>query len=137
MISRRSFISSCAVGLTGVALLEKKSFAGSSAVYPDHIIYTADKPGMWEKKVALHVPEVEVEGDKIIVTNAHPMTEDHYIVRHTIVSEDGVVLGGHTFSNKDKKAVSEFSIPEDMRGKKMYATSFCNLHDFWVAEFKL
>ena len=62
----------------------------------------------------------------------HPMTEPHFIVRHTLVGDDGEVLGEKTFSPDNEKAVSEFKVPT---GKKVrYATSFCNKHDFWVTE---
>lgn len=137
MISRRGFIGAGIITLSGLSLLDRNSFAGSSESYPDNIVYSSEHPGIWGKKVGSHAPKVKVEGKKITVTTTHPMSEEHYIVRHTIVDMDGNVLGGHTFSNTDKKAESEFKLPASHGGKKMYATSFCNLHDFWITEFTL
>lgn len=140
MISRRKFISTAVVAASSAALLNTKAFAEEGVEeegYPENIIYTADKPGIWSKKVSLHVPEVKVENDTLIVTNAHPMNEKHYIVRHTVVDEDGKVIGGHTFQPTDKEAVSSYKIPAGSHDKKLYVTSFCNQHDFWVTEFKL
>ena len=60
------------------------------------------------------------------------MSAEHYIVRHTLVSSDGEVLGTKTFSPSDNEAVSVYeleTVPEHI-----YATSFCNLHDFWVTK---
>jgi len=61
------------------------------------------------------------------------MSAIHYIVRHTLVTADGTVLGEHTFSGSDEKAVSTVTLPDGFSGK-LIATSFCNLHDLWVSE---
>ena len=61
------------------------------------------------------------------------MSDVHYIVKHSIVTESGEVLGENVFFPSDKKAISSYEI----KGKhtKLYALSFCNLHDLWVSEF--
>ncbi len=63
------------------------------------------------------------------------MSEVHYIVRHTLVAENGDVLGEKTFYPTDEQAVSSFEIPDGY--SKLYATSFCNKHDLWITEFSL
>jgi superoxide reductase len=57
----------------------------------------------------------------------------HYIVRHTVVLADGKVVGAKTFAPTDKP-VSSHALPAGYKGK-VFATSFCNKHDFWVTEF--
>ena len=110
-----------------------KAFA-SSGSFPEGIIYTKENPGKWAKKVATHAPKVNIEGKNITISTKHPMSEKHFIVRHTLVAADGKVLGEKTFYPSDKVAVSTFEIPVD-HGSKFYATSFCNLHDLWLTEF--
>jgi len=49
---------------------------------------------------------------------------------------DGVVLGSRTFTAKDPEAVSTYELPKGYSGV-LLATSFCNLHDFWLTETKI
>lgn len=135
MVSRRKFISASVVAVSGALLMDNQSHAGKSADFPKNVVFTAEQPGIWSKKVTLHVPEVKIMGDSVVLTNVHPMGKEHYIVRHTVVDEDGNFIGGHTFKPTDKRAVSSFKLPSGSSGRKFYATSFCNLHDFWVTEF--
>lgn len=137
MNTRRDFIktslviaASMAAGAPARALASSKE---SSKDFPG-VIYTAENPGKWAKKVGGHAPRVTVEGKKVTITVKHSMSFKHYIVRHTLVSEDGVVLGDKTFFPQDKKPVSTFELPEK-HTRRLYATSFCNKHDFWLTEF--
>lgn len=95
------------------------------------IVYSKENPGKWEKKVGSHAPEVTVADGKVTVATKHGMSEKHYIVRHTLVLADGTVAGEDTFYPSDEKAESVFELPADYKGR-IIATSFCNLHDFWV-----
>jgi superoxide reductase len=69
------------------------------------------------------------------------MTDEHYIVRHTLVSGNGDVLGEKRCHHLMQKAKSVFGL-SDTQSKyawnttTLYATSFCNKHDLWVAEFE-
>lgn len=132
MNERRSFLKKTIL-LAGLALTTSRQAFASDATFPNNIVYTKNDPGKWEKKVGSHLPVVTVEGNKVSVATNHPMTEKHYIVRHTLVSADGKVLGSKTFAPTDKEAVSVYEFSRTP-GQKIYATSFCNLHDFWVAE---
>ena len=129
---RNSLIAAGAVAVSGPLLaggIEKKkinSFPG--------IIYTENDQGRWNGKAASHVPRVKKEGNKIKLHTVHPMTAAHYIVRHTLVDSSGKVLGSKTFRPTDTQAVSEFELPAGFHGK-LFATSFCNKHDFWIKEF--
>lgn len=131
MTDRRDFIKT-ALGVASGVALGQTSVAVASGSYPSNIVYTAEDPGQWEKKVEGHLPKVTVEGKTVTITTDHVMTKNHYIVRHTLVSEDGKVLGAKTFSHSDE-AVSSFELPEE-HSSKLYATSFCNKHDLWVTE---
>lgn len=133
MTTRREFLegsllatSAIAFGTLTTASAASQSFSG--------IIYTKSNPGKWSKKVSSHLPQISVAGSKVTITTAHPMSQEHYIVRHTLVLEDGTVVGAKTFNPlQDKKAVSTFKLPAGYKSK-LYATSFCNLHDLWVME---
>ncbi|MCI5163158.1 MAG: desulfoferrodoxin, partial [Candidatus Electrothrix sp. AX5] len=97
------------------------------------IVYTEKDQGQWEGKAGSHAPKVTVADGKVAVVTEHPMTEPHFIVRHTVVLADGKVIGGKTFSHTDKPE-SSFDLPAGYKGKAC-ATSFCNMHDLWVTEF--
>jgi superoxide reductase len=133
MTTRRDFVkgsllaaSSMALGTFTTASAAPQSFTG--------IVYTKSNPGKWSEKAGSHAPMISVAGGKVTVTTAHPMSQAHYIVRHTLVLEDGSVAGAKTFNPlQDTKAVSTFELPAGYKAK-FYATSFCNLHDFWMTE---
>ena len=66
------------------------------------------------------------------MVNNHSMSNEHFIVRHTLVLANGTYVGAKTFTASDKPE-SEYTLPAGYRGK-FYVTSFCNVHDFWLAE---
>jgi len=134
MNDRRDFFKKSIFLAAGMLAARSATALASPGDFPSGIVYTKDNPGKWAKKVGSHAPEVKVEGNNVTLTTRHPMSGKHYIVRHTLVSADGRVLGANTFSPTDKKAVSTYELPSN-HGSRFYATSFCNLHDFWVTEF--
>lgn len=135
MTSRRTFLKGSLIAAAGLAVSRAgRALAGGGL--PSGVVYTAKNPGKWSAKVGSHAPKVTVTGNKVAIETKHPMTEKHYIVRHTLVAADGKVLGAKTFYPTDKKAVSSFDLPSGA-GSKFYATSFCNLHDFWLTEFSV
>lgn len=143
MSNRRTFLKSSLAVAAGLAVGHISPVsAGQTCSYPKGIVYTKQNPGKWSGKTGGHVPKVKVEGSKVTVTTTHGMSEAHYIVRHTLVSKCGKVLGEKTFSPSDAVAKSVFDLP-DTSSKyawdttKLYATSFCNKHDLWVAEFEV
>lgn len=132
MNDRRAFLKTSAVAASVLALgSTSPAFAASGAMYTN-IVYTKDNPGKWAKKVGSHAPEVTVADGKVAVATKHPMSEKHFIVRHTVVLADGTVVGGKVFTAADKPE-SSYDLPAGYTGK-VYATSFCNLHDFWLTE---
>jgi superoxide reductase len=64
------------------------------------------------------------------------MSEKHFIVKHTLITSKGKFIGEKTFTNTDATAESSYELPEGVKGT-LLATSFCNLHDLWVTEFKV
>ncbi len=134
MRNRRDFIRMSLAASVGLAAGNApNAFAGSKTL-PSGIVYTADDPGQWSRKVKGHAPEVSVQNNRVTIVTNHSMSEKHYIVRHTLVSGNGKVLGSKTFYPSDEKAVSIFDLSEG-HTSGLYATSFCNLHDLWVTEF--
>ncbi len=134
MTDRRVFLQTTAVAASAVALGSVSSVFASSPSYPG-VVYTKEQPGQWAKKVASHAPEVEVKGGNVSLVTRHGMSAEHYIVRHTLVLADGTVVGGKTFTPSDKPA-SSFTLPAAYKGE-VFATSFCNKHDFWVTKFSV
>ncbi len=141
MSNRRTFLKSSLAVAAGFAVGHISPVsAGPVCSYPKGIVYTKQNPGKWSGKIKGHMPNVTVNGNKATVTTTHGMSDEHYIVRHTIVSKWGKVLGEKTFYPSDTEAKSVFELPDTSSKyawdtRKLYATSFCNKHDLWVTEF--
>ncbi|MEN8190333.1 MAG: desulfoferrodoxin family protein [Thermodesulfobacteriota bacterium] len=133
MNERRIFLKGSAAALTTLALTTAAGSALAGGGNMTNIIYTSANPGKWGKKVGSHLPSITVNGGKVTVTTKHGMSAKHYIVRHTLVLEDGSVHGARTFSPTSAEAKSSFDLPAGYKGK-LTATSYCNLHDLWVNE---
>ena len=136
MKDRRDFLKTSLVVSAGVlvAASSTPTFADTTS-FPKGIIYTSENSGKWEGKAGGHLPIVTVDGNQVTIKTKHGMSKKHYIVRHTIVTKDGKVLGEKTFYPSDKDATSVFKI--DGKHSELYATSFCNKHDLWVAKFSV
>ena len=133
MTTRREFLEGSLLAASAMVLGTFTTASAASQPFSG-IIYTKSNPGKWSKKIGSHAPQVSIAGNKVTITTAHPMSQEHYIVRHTLVLADGTVVGEKTFyTPKDTKAVSTFELPAGYKAK-FYATSFCNLHDLWMTE---
>lgn len=149
MSERRNFLKLLAAGPAGALLLPVFAESGKGTMaadledvaeilgrLPDNIIHSEAHQGVWKGKAGSHVPKVDIKksGNKfsLAVETKHPMSEKHYIVRHTIVTDCGKVLGAKTFSWEDKP-VSECEFELDGKCKQLFVMSYCNLHDLWVA----
>ncbi len=132
MTDRRNFLKG---GLAAASVLAVGSvnLANATTAPYTNVVYTAANPGKWDKKVGSHLPAITVAGNKVTLFTKHGMAAKHYIVRHTLVLEDGTVVGAKVFSGSDAEASSSYELPAGFKGK-IYGTSFCNLHDFWVNE---
>lgn len=135
MKNRRDFMKSSLAIAAGAFAVNASPALANKPSFASGLIYTRDNPGKWAKKVESHLPIVKVEGKKVTITTDHGMSEKHFIVRHTLVSGEGNVLGENTFSPDDEEAVSVFEIEGEHTA--LYATSFCNKHDLWVEAFSV
>jgi superoxide reductase len=131
MNDRRNFLKTAAAASVIALTTAPLSFASTSAAYTN-IVYTKDNPGKWAGKEGSHAPQVTITGSTVGVVTNHPMSEAHFIVRHTLVLEDGTFVGAKTFTYEDKPE-SSYELPAGYKGK-ITVTSFCNLHDFWLTE---
>jgi len=124
---------------TGVdtAAAEVETVGNLLGQLPKNIVYTKSNEGVWKGKAGSHVPKVSVNGGQGKIVTAHGMSPQHYIVRHTLLSDEGEVLFGHTFAYDDNQAASEFAASKVRSGKIYYALSFCNKHDLWLAEIQV
>ena len=155
MSERREFLKLLAATPAGAALIplfaetgpgtlaaDVECAAGVLGKLPENIIYTKEHPGAWKGKEGSHIPSVAAEksGDKLVVKleNKHGMSESHYIVRHTVVAECGMVLGAKTFSWKDEPiSTHEIKLAADGKTQHVFVLSYCNLHDLWLAHAEL
>lgn len=132
---KRSALITSALVVTAPMLAKSNPVEGQNINAPG-IIFTEESQAGWDGKAGSHVPKVTVKDNKVTLLTEHGMSETHFIVRHTLVDEKGTMLGSKTFSGSDEKAESTFELPAGFKGK-LYATSFCNKHDFWLKEFSV
>jgi superoxide reductase len=133
MKGRREFLKNSLV-LAGMAVTGGAIGVEAATTFPIGLIYTKALPGRWAGKEGIHAPKVTVEGRNLKVVTPHPMTEKHFIVKHTLMTSEGKFLGEKTFANTDSAAESSYQLAGGFKGT-LWATSFCNLHDLWLTEF--
>ena len=124
----------------GTLAADVESCANALGKLPENIVYTEAQQGVWKGKAGSHLPNVQAEKAdgkvKVTVETKHGMSEEHYIVRHTLVTDCGKVLGAKTF-HWDDEPVSEYAVELSGDCKQVFVTSYCNLHDLWLAKTKL
>lgn len=133
-MKRRDFVNTALTGTAAIVTLPRVGQAKMAHTWTN-VLFHEDNAGHWKGKEKLHVPVVEMKGDKITVRTPHPMSEQHYIVSHTVVLADGRFIGRKTFNWKDDP-FSEHSLPARYRGS-VTVTSTCNLHDLWIKKMKV
>ena len=135
MSSRRDFLKgSLALGVVVAAgQAVRAGQAQAATAFPPALVYTKDNLGRWAGKEGAHVPKVTVAGGKVTILTPHPMTPPHFIVKHTLLTPEGKIIGEKTFTAADPKAESTYDLPAGFKGA-LWATSFCNLHDLWLTE---
>ncbi len=131
MNGRRDFMKKALVA-GGAAVVAGAGRLGAATKFPPGIVYTQDAPGRWKGREGAHVPKVTITGGTLKMVNTHPVTPQHYIVKHTLLTPEGTVLGEKTFSSSDTPE-STHTLPAGFKGT-VWATCFCNIHDFWLAE---
>ena len=133
MKGRRDFLKSSAV-IAGGALVGKAAGAQTAGKFPPGLVYTKEAPGRWAGREGTHVPKASLDGKNIKVLTPHGMSEKHYIVKHTVLTTEGKLIGERTFAPTDATAESSFPLPDGFKGT-LWVTSFCNIHDLWLTEF--
>jgi superoxide reductase len=133
MQDRRDFLKGSLVA-AGVAVAAGIGRAQTAAKFPPGLVYTKDAPGRWAGREGTHVPKATLEGKSLKVVTPHTMSEKHYIVKHTVLTTDGKLIGEKTFAPTDTAAESSFALPDGFKGT-LWITSFCNIHDLWLSEF--
>jgi superoxide reductase len=131
-MDRRTFLNRTTT-TAALAILGNSARAEETVQFPPvNLIFTETNGGKWESKKRLHLPIIELDGRKVKIRTEHGQSEYHHIVRHTLLLDDGTVVGATTFTANDAP-ISEYEIPADYSGK-LFATSFCNKHDLWVSD---
>jgi len=132
-MERRAFLKS-SLAAAGVLVMGGAVRTEAATKFPAGLVYTRENPGRWVNIVKTHAPNVTMDAGKIKIVTPHPMTLQHYIVKHELLTEDGLVLGEKTFAYTDPAAESFYVLADGFHGT-LWATSFCNLHDLWLTEF--
>ena len=141
-MERRDFIGLSVAGV-GASLLSSKLVAAETGQQSmaGGVYYTKENPGRWSKKIAGHLPNIEIQrnGGKITVqvVTAHGMDGyKHYIVKHVLLDQDYNYLDEKMFDPmKDEAPISSFEL-KNYKGT-IYALSMCNKHDVWMNEAKI
>jgi superoxide reductase len=135
MEGRREFLKSSLV-VAGAVVLGSAKRIEAASTFPIGLIYTQEAPGRWAGKEGIHAPKVTVKGRIVKIVTPHPMTLKHFIVKHTLLTTEGKLIGEKVFTNTDLAAESSYALPVGFMGT-LWATSFCNIHDLWLTEFKV
>ena len=120
------------MGKKAIRILRNRFLLKKLILPPENLIFTEKNGGKWKSKTRLHIPIIEVTENKVKIRTEHGQSERHHIVRHTLLLADGTVVGATTFSFNDAP-ISDYALPTGYKGK-IFATSFCNMHDLWLAE---
>jgi superoxide reductase len=131
-MDRRTFILNSTLAAAATTLSKTALADSELALPPENLIFTDKNGGKWQSKIRLHVPMIEVTNNNVKIRTEHGQSERHYIVRHTLLLDDGTVVGATTFSFNDAP-MSDYTLPAGYKGK-IFATSFCNKHDLWLAQ---
>ena len=140
MLSRRGVAAGGAALAAGGIYLGQAQAAGVSTadavrLLAGKLIYSADSPGRWTGKEHGHVPQMRVEriGDevRVQVVTRHPMTSDHYIVKHMVLDEQFEILAETLFDYSFDYPQSHHRL-KGVSGR-LFAVSLCNIHDSWLS----
>ena len=88
------------------------------------------KANSTDAAVEKHVPVIEREGNKVVVTvgsTLHPMSEEHFISHIILVTDKQCIMRNLKPGDEPK---ASFDLEEGEEIKEAY--SYCNLHSLWV-----
>ncbi len=132
-MSRRNFIKLSLLGVTGAIIAPTDVLASMTSSMAGGVYYTREAPGRWHKKVAAHLPIIEVSGRSVQTITPHEMKGyEHYIVKHVLLDHEFKFIAENMFDPmKDQAAVSAFNLG-GYRGR-IHVLSLCNKHDNWLS----
>lgn len=90
-------------------------------------------PNTTDAATEKHVPDVKVEGNKVLVTVGsveHPMVEEHFIEWILVESKQGIQV---KWLKAGEKPTHTFVLSECDELVAVY--EYCNLHGLWKKEF--
>lgn len=88
-------------------------------------------PGVTDAAAEKHVPEVKVEGNKVVVdvgSVTHPMAADHYITWISLETKEGLQT---KMLSSEMEPKAEFLLTDSDEPVAVYA--YCNVHGLWKA----
>ncbi len=139
-MDRRRFFETSLLG--GAALMvpgaaqAAKPFDPLTSPLAGSVYYTKKRPGRWSRYSASHLPVFERKGNALHVKTPHHMRGyAHYIVKHMLFDQNFRMIGEKTFEPGKDWPISLYDVTS-MKGP-LYAMSVCNLHDSWLAGFRL
>jgi len=92
-------------------------------------VWTTGNEGPWTGKAAGHVPKLERQNDKVVLTMTHGMAQEHWITSLYIRVDD--VVTALTPLAKDATPTATFTLP--LGARKVVGYSHCNVHDVWAS----
>jgi superoxide reductase len=135
-MQRRDFINLGIVGVSAGFLVPELAVAENVQKMAGGVYFTKQNPGRWSKKVAGHLPNIEVDKSdgvvKLQVVKAHGLEGyNHYIVKHVLLDNNFNFINEKMFNPlKDKAPISNFQL-EKYEGN-IHVLSMCNKHDVWL-----
>ncbi|MCK4840295.1 MAG: hypothetical protein KAT04_00260, partial [Methylococcales bacterium] len=109
-MQRRNFIGLSLAGV-GISFLAPGTVEAKkiSQQMVGGVFYTKQNPGRWSKKIAGHLPNIEIERSngivKVQLFTAHGMDGyKHYIVKHVLLDQDYNFLDEKIFNPMNDKA---------------------------------
>ncbi len=140
-MKRRDFVRlsgiSGVAGLTALSgIIAPRDVLAAEKTLAGGVYYTKDAPGRWSKKIAGHIPNIEIEkkADHVnvkVVTSHEMLKYEHYITKHVLLNENYEYIDEKMFDPLTELApVSEYKL-EGYKGR-LNVLSVCNKHDTWL-----
>ena len=101
-------------------------------VWSATLVRTAERPGPWAEKIAVHTPRVTSAGPgRVTVTVDHAMSADHYIVGLYLMDEAGTFVAKKQLDPAtDTEASYTFEVSPGT--SKLTPWALCDDHDLWM-----
>lgn len=134
-MNRRNFIRLASMG-GAASIIAPQAVLAAVPAGAGGLFYTKDAPGRWSKKIAGHLPNIEVAKSagsiELQVVTSHEMKDfEHYIVKHIVLDQNFGFIAEKMFDPmKEKAPISNFSLGG--YSGRVHVLSVCNIHDTWL-----